>query len=239
MIYLIIPTYNERLNIKPLLLKILALKIEKLKILVVDDSSPDGTGEIVKELARQYPQIQLLVNQGKQGLGRAYLKAFFFLQKKKDLEYVLTMDADFSHQPQYIPLLLNTLQKFDYVVGSRHIPGAILDYPWPRRFLSIIGVNVARYWLGLQVHDCTSAFRAFNKDVLRFLTQVSFSNFVDGYIFQIEMNYFIQKQGFRIGEIPIIFHDRRWGQSKLSFSREILKGIFSLIRLKLKNWGSF
>lgn len=230
MTYVVIPTYNEAGNIERLINEIAALNLG-ISILVVDDNSPDGTGEIVDCLSQSFPKVEVLHNPGKLGLGKAYLEGFKYVWRKK-AEIIVTMDADFSHHPRYIPQLLEKVQDFDMVVGSRYTPRGEVHYPWVRKTISFSAVAFARWLMGLKVCDCTSAFRCFNKKVLQLILENDI--FSEGYIFLVEMLYLLQKSGCRITEIPIVFEERREGKSKMSAPREVIKGIVALFRLRMK-----
>jgi len=225
---IIIPTYNERANLADLVTEILALDIGA-RIIVVDDNSPDGTGELAQRLAERYPQqVEVIRRPAKMGLGTAYTAGF-----KRALamgaDYILTMDADFSHSPCYIPALLATCQQCDLAIGSRYIPGGgVRNWGLERRLLSRGANALARLILGLRAHDATAGFRCYRREVLAAIEPDSI--FADGYSYLIEMLYRCQQRGYRIGETPIIFTDRRHGASKIS-SWEIVKAAGTLLRL--------
>jgi len=223
----IIPTYNEKENIVDLIQQILALPI-KARVIVVDDNSPDGTGQVVNELARQRPEVSIIHRAGKLGLGTAYVAGF-----KKALaegaERLITMDADFSHHPAYIPPLVALANHYHITIGSRYIPnGGVANWEWQRRLLSWSANTFARTLLGLKARDCTAGFRCYHREVLLNieLDQI-FSN---GYSFLVEMIFRCQQKGFPVGEIPIIFTNRERGQSKIS-QREIYKAMYTVMRL--------
>jgi glycosyltransferase involved in cell wall biosynthesis len=223
----IIPTYNEKENIVDLIHQILALPINT-RVIVVDDNSPDGTGQVVDELARQQPEVSVIHRAGKLGLGTAYVAGF-----KKALaegaERLITMDADFSHHPSYIPPLVALANHYHITIGSRYIPhGGVANWEWQRRLLSWSANTLARTMLGLKARDCTAGFRCYHREVLLNieLDQI-FSN---GYSFLVEMIFRCQRKGFSVGEIPIIFTNRERGQSKIS-QREIYKAMYTVMRL--------
>jgi len=223
----VVPTYNEAENIQPLVKSILDLP-HHLQVVIVDDHSPDGTGQLADDLARTYPTVQVIHRPGKLGLGTAHIAGI-----KRALmlgaERVLTMDADFSHQPHYIPQLIELTRSVEIAIGCRYIDGGgTLYWGLARRSLSRGANTFARLMLGLQVHDCTGAFRCFRREVLEALDLDSI--FSEGYSFLIEMIYRCEQQGFRIGEVPIIFADRRQGQSKIS-RQEIFKAMYTVLRL--------
>ena len=211
----IIPTYNERDNIEPLASTILALG-EEFHITIVDDNSPDGTGDLADRLAEGCPRVHVLHRPGKQGLGTAYLTGFkYALQQEAD--YIFEMDADFSHNPKSLPEFLALMDSHDIVIGSRYANGlAVVNWPMRRLFVSLAANQYARWITGLNLHDCTSGFKCFKRDVLRNidLTKV----YANGYAFQVEMNFRARRLGYKLGEIPIIFYERHSGQSKMSIT---------------------
>ena len=225
----IIPTYNEKDNIGDLVHQILALPVEA-HVIIVDDNSPDGTGQVADALAGQNDRVSVIHRPGKFGLGTAYIAGF-----KKGLsdgaERLITMDADFSHDPAYIPALVALAEQYHITIGSRYIPeGGVRNWDMRRRILSWTANNFARSALSLKAHDCTAGFRCYHREVLQSieLDQI-FSN---GYSFLVEMIFKCQRQGFTIGEIPIIFVNRTRGSSKIS-QREIYKAIYTVTRLAL------
>ena len=210
----IVPTYNESENITRILPRILG-QDSRLEVLVVDDNSPDGTGRLVDELAESETRIHVLHRDGKQGLGKAYLAGFAWALAR-DYEYIFEMDADFSHDPEHIPEFLAAVKGVDLVLGSRYRDGKVTVVNWPMtRLMLSYGANMyARAVTGLRLGDATGGFKCFRRRVLEAipLDQVR-SN---GYAFQIEMSFRAWKRGFRIAEIPIVFHDRTEGESKMS-----------------------
>lgn len=223
----IIPTYNESDNIEPLVRDILALG-DVTEIIIIDDNSPDGTGEIADELARVHRGIKVIHRPTKLGLGTAHITGF-----KKALalgtDCILTMDADFSHNPRYIPDLLARSQDAQLVIGSRYVDGGgTVNWGLHRRILSRGANTFARLVLGLKVHDCTGAFRCYRREVLESIELDKI--FSDGYSFLIEMLYKCQRGGWKIAEVPIIFEDRRCGASKIS-RREIFKALYTVLCL--------
>ncbi|NLC56586.1 MAG: polyprenol monophosphomannose synthase [Armatimonadetes bacterium] len=209
----IIPTYNERENLAQLAAA--ALQAAPVDLLIVDDNSPDGTGHLADCLARESGgRVSVLHRPGKQGLGTAYLTGFRW-GLERDYQFLLEMDCDFSHDPADLPRLLAAAADADVVLGSRYVPGgATPDWPWPRRVLSRGGSLYARQILGLGYRDLTGGFKCFRRRALELLDLESIR--ANGYAFQIEMTWRCHLAGLRIVEIPIVFHDRRVGQSKMS-----------------------
>jgi dolichol-phosphate mannosyltransferase len=221
-IMVVIPTYNEAENMQKLLPAILAQPLPEVKILVVDDNSPDGTGELVEELGADYPEwIAVHHREEKLGLGTAYLEGYR-IALESGSDYILQMDADFSHPPEKIPALYAKLQEgFDVAVGSRYVPGGSVDVNWPlwRKSLSRFGSFYARTILGMNVRDMTGAFRLWRREAL---ARIPLDRVVSvGYTFQVEMIYLAHKLGLKIGETPIYFADRKWGTSKMSFAIQV------------------
>lgn len=230
----IIPTYNERDNIAALISHILALP-DELKIIVVDDCSPDGTGALVDEIARRDPRVRAIHRQGKLGLGTAYA-AGFKAALELGAERLMTMDADFSHHPRYIPDILRAAESHDIVIGSRYVPGGgTRHWGWRRVMLSWGANSFARVVLGLRAHDCTAGFRCYRRCVLESIDLDRILS--NGYSFLLELLYACQLQGWRIGEVPILFADRRHGTSKIS-RQEIFKALYTVLRLKIAGGGN-
>lgn len=225
----VVPTYNEHDNIGPLLAAILA-QGPGIEVLVVDDSSPDGTGQVVRELKRDEPRIHLLERDGKYGLGSAYC-AGFALALEMGADYVFEMDADFSHDPAMIPRFLELMGRYDVVVGSRYLNGvSVVNWPLRRLMLSYCANVYTRVITGLRISDCTGGFKCFRAVVLRSIDLSRIRS--DGYAFQIEMNFRCVQQGFTVGEIPIIFIDRHAGTSKMS-RRIVREAVLMVWRLKI------
>ncbi len=216
-ITIVIPTYNEADNLPKIVAELFFLGIEGLKILVVDDNSPDGTGQIADGLAERYPgQVHVIHRQAKLGLGTAYIAGFRYALEQ-GADYIIEMDADFSHSPSYIPHFLEKIEDYDVVVGSRYVSGGQLDEKWSlgRYLLSWWANSVyTRLILGLRVRDVTAGFKCFRRRVLEAIDLSAIHS--GGYIFQVEIAYLCEKKGFRVLEIPIYFEDRRIGQSKMS-----------------------
>ncbi|MCL4298093.1 MAG: polyprenol monophosphomannose synthase [Anaerolineae bacterium] len=219
----VIPTYNEADNLPAITAELLQLGVPDLQLLVVDDDSPDGTGQIADELAQQrYPgRVHVIHRTGKLGLGTAYLAGF---NKALDLgaDYVIQMDADFSHSPQYIPEMLEKVKDYEVVIGSRYVGGGELDerWSWWRWFLSWwANVVWARVILGVRTKDATAGFKCWRRSALQRIGLERITS--NGYVFQVEMAYVSEKLNFRILEIPIYFEDRRIGQSKMTIPVKI------------------
>jgi dolichol-phosphate mannosyltransferase len=236
-ILVIIPTYNERENLKHLVPQVLGLRPD-LEILVVDDGSPDGTGAQAKELARATGRVHLLERSGKQGLGSAYRAGYRWMLEKTDAELVVQMDADFSHDPKFLPEMLRIAEEegVDLVLGSRYLAGANVVH-WPiRRLILSYGANLyARIVTGLPLKDSTGGFKVFRRRVLETIDLGVVRS--DGYGFQIEMNFHAWKNGNTIREVPIVFVDRHSGTSKMD--RRIIAEAFWLVwKLRLRSlWG--
>lgn len=209
----IVPTYNERENIEELLDRLLALPYG-LEVLVVDDQSPDGTGDVVAQRAAQDPRIHLLQRAGKLGLGSAYREGFRYALDH-GAEYIFEMDADFSHDPSAIGEFLAHAQEVDLVLGSRYLHGVtVVNWPLERLILSFMANLYTRVITGLPVKDATGGFKCFRRRALEGVRLDRVRS--DGYAFQIEMSYKCWKKGFTIREIPILFVDRRAGVSKMN-----------------------
>ena len=210
----IIPTYNEVLNIERLIAAILS-QGPQFDVLVVDDNSPDGTGALVNTIAARTQRVRLLQRPGKLGLGSAYLTGFREGLHRK-YAYICEMDADFSHQPQYLPILLATAENdADIALGSRYVSGGrVENWSFIRQAISKGGSLYARSILGMPVRDCTGGFKCFSAKVLEYIDLDTIGS--NGYAFQVEMNYRCHQAGFRIREIPIVFPDRIAGSSKMS-----------------------
>lgn len=228
-ISVVIPTYNEKENISELIQQILALNLN-LGIVVVDDNSPDGTGQIVNDLAQDNDLVSIIHRPEKLGLGTAYIAGFKkALADEADL--IMTMDADFSHQPQYIPDLVELAKENHVTIGSRYVPGGgVENWEWYRKWLSWGANHFAHLMLNLKIQDCTAGFRCYHREVLLkiALDQI----FSDGYSFLLELAYECQRVECRFGETPIIFANRTRGKSKIS-QKEIFKAMYTVARLSL------
>ncbi|HEX2232413.1 MAG TPA: polyprenol monophosphomannose synthase [Thermoleophilaceae bacterium] len=215
--WLVLPTYNEAENIGPLVRAALAaLQTTGMphRVLIVDDNSPDGTGDIADRLAGELEPVEVLHRERKQGLGRAYL-AGFGRALEGGAELVMEMDSDFSHDPRDIPRLVAAAEAADLVLGSRYVPGGgISNWGLLRRFVSRGGSAYARWLLGVPVRDLTGGFKCFNRRVLEGIDLTGVH--ADGYGFQIELTYRAIKAGFTVAEVPIVFREREVGSSKMS-----------------------
>jgi dolichol-phosphate mannosyltransferase len=213
----VIPTYNEAENLPKLAKALFDLPIENLCILVIDDASKDGTGEIAEFLKKEFPgRLDVIHREGKLGLGSAYIMGFKHLLAG-DSDAIGQMDADFSHEPKKILELVHALKSCDVAVGSRYIPGGALDKNWPfwRKWLSGFGNLYARTILSLPIRDTTGGFRLWQRETLADLPLDRIRS--NGYVFQVEMAYVAHKLGYKMKEVPIYFAERKWGQSKMSF----------------------
>ena len=222
-----VPTYNERANL-PLIVPSILEQDDRLEVLVIDDNSPDGTGALADTLAEESPRVHVLHREAKEGLGRAYLAGFRWALER-GYEFILEMDADFSHDPKFLPLFIEASQQADLVIGSRYKQGVnVINWPISRLLLSLGANQYARMITGLPISDSTGGFKCFRRDVL---AGIDFSRVrSNGYAFQIEMSYRAWRKGFRIVEIPIVFTDRVEGQSKMSkrIVREAVWMVWSL-----------
>ena len=212
----VLPTYNEADNLAIMVGELLALELPGLQILVVDDDSPDGTGEIADSLVEGHPgRVHVIHRAGKLGLGTAYITGFkYALDQGADL--IVQMDADFSHSPGYIPQMVEATEDYDVVIGSRYVPGGGTDERWSfgRYLLSWWANAYARFILGIKTRDATAGFKCWRRATLEGLGLDRVRS--NGYVFQIEMSYLTEKLGYRSLEIPIYFEDRRIGQSKMT-----------------------
>jgi len=226
-----IPTYNEAQNLPHIVPQVLA-QDPRLEVLVVDDNSPDGTGQIAEELAARNPRVHVLHREGKLGLGTAYIRGFGWALERS-YDYVFEMDADFSHDPAHLKEFLKVIEDADVVLGSRYLHGKVTVVNWPmgRLMLSYCANIYARWITGLRIWDLTGGFKCFRRRVLETidLSQVR-SN---GYAFQIEMSVRAWRKGFKLREIPIVFVDRTEGQSKMNRSI-VREAVWMVPRLRLQ-----
>ena len=226
--FVIVPTYNEVDNIDELLTQLLGLPVP-VGVIVVDDNSPDGTGKLADDWARQYPEAVHVVHRpGKMGLGTAYIAGFRYAITL-NTRNVMTMDADFSHNPRYIPAMIEMSRYKHVVIGSRYVPGGgQQNCTWKRVMLSRGANFVARFLLGLKAKDATAGFRLYRREVLESIPLEQI--FSSGYSFLVEMLFLCQRRGWQVGEVPIIFEDRRKGKTKIS-RNEVFKAQYTVFRL--------
>ena len=220
-LYVVIPTFNEAENLPDLVSVLFSLSIAGLNILVVDDNSPDGTGEVAEHLARENPdRISVLHRPGKLGIGSAYITGFK-TALEAGADSIVQMDADFSHPPEKIIALSQALARTDVALGSRYIPGGNVDERWPawRKGLSAFGNVYAKTILRLPINDATGGYRAWRRDTLLGMPLDRIRS--NGYAFQVEMAYLAYRLGFSFIEVPFYFADRQWGSSKMSFSIQV------------------
>jgi dolichol-phosphate mannosyltransferase len=226
---IMIPTYNERENLPRLLTALNALGLPTTKYLVVDDGSPDGTGDIADELARRDDRIVVFHRNKKDGLGRAYVAGF---EKALSLgaDHVLVIDADFSHDPKVIPELLEAAKTNDLVLGSRYVPGGrIENWSWLRRKVSAFGNAYARFVLGVKAHDLTTGYVCFSRRALEAINLSTLTS--NGYVMNIEIKYRTIQAGFAVKEIPITFLERTVGKSKFTLE-SFLEAFFHILKLR-------
>jgi dolichol-phosphate mannosyltransferase len=228
-ILIIIPTYDEKENIGLLLPAIYAV-VPGAHILVVDDSSPDGTSAFVKNMAGSRNDLFVLDRAKKEGLGKAYVAGFNWALSH-GYEYIFEMDADFSHDPKYLPDFLKEIENNDLVIGSRYVCGVnVVNWPMSRLLLSYFASVITRILLNMPIKDCTAGFKCFRRKVLETIDLKHIGS--SGYSFQVEMNYHTWKNKFRIKETPIVFTDRQRGSSKMS-TKIIKEAVILLWKLKL------
>jgi len=227
---IIFPTYNERDNIEKIVHAVIPLD-PRIHVLIVDDSSPDGTGEVADRLATELNKVNVLHRQEKEGLGRAYIAGFRWAIERK-FDFIFEMDADFSHSPEYIRDFLKTIQDYDLVIGSRYISGVnVINWPMSRLLLSYFANVYTQIVTGLPLRDATGGFKCFRREVLEAIDLDLVKS--TGYAFQIEMSMRAWKKGFRIKEMPIIFYDRVAGQSKMS-KKIMREAVWMVWALRLK-----
>ena len=226
-----IPTYNEKENVEKIISAVLA-QGDDIEILIIDDNSPDGTAEIVENLKKDNPRIHLIRRPGKMGLGTAYIDGFTYGLKLPQIGYLMEMDADFSHDPNYLKDFRETIKNCDLVIGSRYINGiSIVNWPITRLLLSYFASIYVQIITGMPVKDPTSGFKCFRREVLEWLDLKKIKS--NGYGFQIEMDFYVWRGGFRIKEIPILFIDRRAGTSKMN-KKIVFEAVFGVWKLFLK-----
>ncbi len=228
---IIFPTYNERENIEKIVHAVLPLD-PRIHVLIVDDNSPDGTGDIADSLAKEQEKVLVLHRQNKEGLGRAYIAGFRWAIEQK-FDYIFEMDADFSHGPEYIKDFLREIKEYDLVLGSRYISGVnVINWPIMRLLLSYYANVYTRIVTGLPLRDATGGFKCFRREVLEAIDLDEVH--ANGYSFQIEMSMRAWKKGFKLKEIPIVFVDRIAGTSKMS-KKIVREAIWMVWRLRLKS----
>lgn len=229
---IIIPTYNERATLQKLITTILTLK-PKFYIVIVDDNSPDGTGQLAERLAKNYPAVRVIHRQEKKGLGTAYVEGFKYALAQ-GADYILQMDGDFSHHPKYLPMLLEKARDYDVVMGSRYRGGVRVNgWPFGRLLLSKFATFYTNLITGMPdklITDATSGFKCFRREVLESLDLNKIRS--NGYSFNIEMTYRTYRKGFRIWEIPIMFTDRNAGNSKMT-KKIIWEAVWLVWKLRL------
>ena len=227
----IVPTYNERDNLPPLVAKLLSLNVP-IDLLVVDDNSPDGTGKIADDLAAQHPQVHVLHRSEKNGLGRAYCAGFAWALER-DYEYIMEMDGDFSHNPEDIAKFLEAAQDADLVIGSRYCNGIrVINWPLTRLMLSMSAGLYVRLITGMPFSDPTGGFKCFRRHALQAIDLDRVRS--NGYSFQIELTHKLWRQGMKVVEVPIIFTDRFLGTSKIS-RKIVYEAVFMVWRLLAQN----
>jgi dolichol-phosphate mannosyltransferase len=227
-----LPTYDERENLGPMIEAILAA-VPQVDVLVIDDNSPDGTGQLADQIAAREPRVQVLHRAGKEGLGRAYLAGFAWALAR-DYGLILEMDCDFSHDPKYLPAMLAAATEADLVLGSRYVAGGgTVNWGVLRKLISRGGSLYARTILGLTVRDLTGGFKCFRREVLEGIDLPTVE--CTGYAFQIELTYRAARRGFKVRELPIVFADRRVGLSKMS-RRIVLEAIRKVWSIRLSGW---
>ncbi|HYP55293.1 MAG TPA: polyprenol monophosphomannose synthase [Solirubrobacterales bacterium] len=232
--WLVLPTYNEAENIEPFVTAVLAKLPPSARVLIVDDNSPDGTGGIADRLAAEHESVGVLHRPRKEGLGPAYI-AGFRRALAEGAGYVLEMDSDFSHEPAYLPRLLDAASRADVVIGSRYVEGGgVGDWGPLRRAISRGGSAYARLVLGVGVRDLTGGFKCFRREVLEAIDVGAVR--ARGYAFQVELTYRAIQRGFRVAEVPIVFRDRRVGASKMSRSI-VLEAIWRVPLLRFTGRG--
>ncbi len=227
----IIPTYNELNNIQRLVPELRKLYPD-LDILIVDDNSPDGTGDFVAEFSKTDSKVHLLERKGKLGLGTAYVAGYkYMLEHNYDIAF--QMDADYSHDPREIKNFLKMIDKYDLIIGSRYLNGVnVINWPMRRLLLSYFANKYTKFITGLPINDCTGGYKCFKREVLQAINLDAIKS--NGYAFQIEMNFKAWKKGFKLGEVPIIFLDRVEGTSKMS-KKIVREAIYRVWELRLRS----
>jgi dolichol-phosphate mannosyltransferase len=228
---IVIPTYNEVENLGPITSAVLAATPESVHVLVVDDGSPDGTGALADQLVAANPRIHVLHRTNKQGLGPAYIAGFRW-GFEQNYDRLIEMDADFSHNPRFLPSMLSNLEKYDFVIGSRYVEGGgTVNWGLMRKIISRGGSLYARLILGAPIRDFTGGFNGWHRRVLEGINLATLE--AGGYSFQIELKYRAFKKGFKSIEFPILFEDRRVGKSKMS-SKIVIEALRLVPKLRFK-----
>jgi len=228
---IVVPTYNERDNLPPLVERLLKLAVP-VDLLVVDDNSPDGTGKLADELAAKHPQVRVLHREKKEGLGRAYCAGFDWALKQ-NYEFIMEMDGDFSHNPDDIPRFIEAAQNADLVLGSRYKNGIrVINWPMKRLLLSTTAAQYVQIITGMPFSDPTGGFKCFSRRALEAVNLAEVRS--NGYSFQIELTHKIWRKGMRVTEVPIIFTDRFQGTSKMS-KKIVREALWMVWKLLLQN----
>lgn len=236
MITVIIPTYNEKNNISKIIKKIYDLKIKNLQILVVDDSSPDGTSEIVKKLQKKHKNLFLKINKEKKGLGKAYMVGMEHAITSLNSDILVEMDADLSHDPKILPKMLSYIPEYDFILGSRYINGGSIPKDWAiyRKFISYFGNLIFRITLSMKIKDWTTGYRVIKSKVYKKIRDELDNEMFYGYTFQAGFLYKSFKQGFKIKEYPLKFKDRKNGHSKIQSIDYIIKNLIFIFKTRFK-----
>lgn len=228
---IIIPTYNEAQNAEKIITEVLQ-QSDIVQVLIVDDNSPDGTAAIVKKMMETNPRIHLLERERKLGLGTAYVAGFKYAIQN-EFDFIFEMDADFSHNPKEIPIMLGKMNECDVLIGSRYIKGVnVVNWPMKRLILSYSANIYTRVVTGMPVHDATAGFKCYKRKVLESINLDGLKS--NGYAFQIETNFLAWKKGFKLMEMPIVFVDRRVGVSKMN-KKIVYEAAFMVWRLKARS----
>jgi len=231
----VLPTYNEAQNLPRMIDALLHLEVIGLEVLVIDDGSPDGTGNLAEDLARKHTgRVHVMHRQGKQGLGSAY-RAGFDWALRNGADYVVQMDCDFSHPVEKVPEMVRLAGQNEVVIGSRYVPGGSVDKRWSfkRKALSSLGNKYARIITGLKVKDVTGGFKCWSRRALEGLPLDRIG--AGGFTFQVEMNYISRIKGYRMVEVPIVFAERECGESKMSMGI-ILEGLWRVWQMRFKKY---
>ena len=231
----VLPTYNEAQNLPRMIDALLHLEVIGLEVLVIDDGSPDGTGNLAEDLARKHTgRVHVVHRQGKQGLGSAY-RAGFDWALRNGADYVVQMDCDFSHPVEKVPEMVSLAGQNEVVIGSRYVPGGSIDKRWSfkRKALSSLGNKYARIITGLKVKDVTGGFKCWSRRALEGLPLDRIG--AGGFTFQVEMNYISRIKGYRMVEVPIVFAEREVGESKMSMGI-ILEGLWRVWQMRFKKY---